>query len=247
VGEALEEVAAADHPSAGTQAEMLAERPNIMATLQNLGTDIELDAAQGGFSPAGLTTLTNDIDEDIASELNDIGLGGTTAAPYYIGGHFNLDIPILQLIIPGAFSQADVDKFERVFAGAGLASDGVRQPAVHSQALALGYFLHSQEGKPKDPSNYSFHFDRFGLRRRSRRLRRFGWSLGTSLPGPGMALKQHAWAISLVLGTLVGDPLAYAGKLLKVWEVDLKRVVQRKDGNPDFPVFAFRFLLMAGS
>jgi len=56
-----------------------------------------------------------------------------------------------------------------------------------------------------------------------------------------MALKQHAWAISLVLGTLVGDPLAYAGKLLKVWEVDLKRVVQRKDGNPDFPVFAFRF------
>ena len=135
--------------------------PNIMATLQNLGTDIELDAAQGGFSPAGLTTLTNDIDEDIASELNDIGLGGTTAAPYYIGGHFNLDIPILQLIIPGAFSQADVDKFDELFAGAGLASDGVRQPAVTGQALALGYFLHSQEGKPKDPSNYSFHFDRF--------------------------------------------------------------------------------------
>lgn len=57
-----------------------------------------------------------------------------------------------------------------------------------------------------------------------------------------MALTRILWAIPLVLAAF-GDPLplAHAGALRKVWEVDLSNAVRRGDGNPGFPIFAVRF------
>lgn len=57
-----------------------------------------------------------------------------------------------------------------------------------------------------------------------------------------MALTRRAWTIPLALVALMGLlPLAHAGTLRKVWELDLKKAVHRDDGSPDFPVFAVRF------
>ncbi len=126
--------------------------PNILSTLDNLGTDIETDVANQ-FSGADLQLLTADITSDINSEMAAIG-GGTTASPYYMGGHFNLNIPENQIL---AFSLGDQQAFAQDFAGTG--PDGVRQPAVTGLAAAEGYTLHSQDGKI--PGDYSFHFDRF--------------------------------------------------------------------------------------
>jgi RHS repeat-associated protein len=125
---------------------------NISTTLGNLGTDVETDVASQ-FSGADLQLLTSDINLDIASEMSAIG-GGTTSSPYYIGGHFNLNIPDSQV---AQFSTADQTAFASDFAG--TSSDGVRQAASTGLAATLGYTLHSQNGKI--PGDYSFHFDRF--------------------------------------------------------------------------------------
>jgi hypothetical protein len=48
--------------------------------------------------------------------------------------------------------------------------------------------------------------------------------------------------VLLVLASLFGrPPLAHAGKLRKVWEVDLRKMVHATNGLPGFPVFALRF------
>jgi RHS repeat-associated protein len=129
--------------------------PNIAATLNNLGTDIEQDVEggpNGTFSAADLQLLTTDINSDIASEIVSIG-GGTTAKPYYIGGHFNLTISAIQI---AAFSTSDQQTFSSDFWGG--TNDGTRQAASTGLALAGGYTLHSHGGVN---SPYSFHFDRF--------------------------------------------------------------------------------------
>ena len=129
--------------------------PNIAATLNNLGTDIEQDVEggpNGTFSAADLQLLTTDINSDIASEIVSIG-GGTTAKPYYIGGHFNLTISAIQI---AAFSTSDQQTFSSDFWGG--TNDGTRQAASTGLALAGGYTIHSHGGVN---SPYSFHFDRF--------------------------------------------------------------------------------------
>jgi RHS repeat-associated protein len=129
--------------------------PNIGATLGNIGTDIETDVEtdpNGKFDSADLQLLTADINSDIASEMAAIG-GGTTAKPYYIGGHFNLTISAIQI---AAFSAIDQQTFSSDFWGG--TNDGTRQGASTGLALAGGYTLHSHGGVN---SPYSFHFDRF--------------------------------------------------------------------------------------
>jgi len=131
----------------------------IDATLNNLGTDIEADVANQ-FSSADKSLLTADIIWDISLEMSAIG-PGTTSSPYYIGGHFNLNIFGSQI---ADFSPADQRYFYDDFAGKGAGTDGVRQAASTGLAAALGYTLHSQLQK-NDPGiqqgEYSFHFDRF--------------------------------------------------------------------------------------
>ena len=102
--------------------------------------------------------LTADIAQDMTSELASLvagaDAGNAPGKPNYIGGHFNLNLSDAQI---AAFSVADQDTFSADFAGTG--SDGVRQYASTGLAAALGYTLHSQNGKI--PDEYSFHFDRF--------------------------------------------------------------------------------------
>jgi hypothetical protein len=128
---------------------------NISATLSNLGTDIEQDVQvgpNGTFSASDLQLLTTDVNSDVASEMTAIG-GGTTASPYYIGGHFNLTISASQI---AAFSTSDQQTFSADFWGG--TGDGVRQAATTGLAGADGYTLHSHGGVN---APYSFHFDRF--------------------------------------------------------------------------------------
>jgi len=56
-----------------------------------------------------------------------------------------------------------------------------------------------------------------------------------------MALRQPLAIALLTFGIAAQPPLAHAGKLRKVWEVDLKKSVQMKDGGPNLPIFALRF------
>lgn len=56
-----------------------------------------------------------------------------------------------------------------------------------------------------------------------------------------MVLRQWFAIALLTFGIAAQPPLAYAGKLRKVWEVDLKKSVQMKDGRPNLPIFALRF------
>ena len=131
----------------------------ISATLDNLGTDIEADV-QNQFSAADYQKLTADINSDVAGEETAIG-GGTTSPPYYIGGHFNLNITGAQI---GQLSAADQLAFYTDFAGNGAGSDGVRRQASTGLAAAGGYTLHAQLGKNQPgiaPDDYSFHFDRY--------------------------------------------------------------------------------------
>jgi hypothetical protein len=56
------------------------------------------------------------------------------------------------------------------------------------------------------------------------------------------ALRTTFGAISLVVVTFCGQPTAaYAGQLRKVWQLDLRKVVHRTNGLPEFPVLALRF------
>jgi hypothetical protein len=121
-----------------------------------LGTDIENDV-KSTFSSDDYQELVSIINGDISDEVSAMP-HGTTASPYYIGGHFNLNIGIFQIYSAG-FSAKDLAAFNTAFSGNGYGSDGVRQNATTGQAASLGYTLHSQEGKKKDPSDYSFHFD----------------------------------------------------------------------------------------
>jgi hypothetical protein len=62
------------------------------------------------------------------------------------------------------------------------------------------------------------------------------------LSGPGMALKRSVWAIALFLNAMDASLLlGQAGKLRKVWEVDLKKNVDVRGGLAGLPVFALRF------
>ena len=54
-------------------------------------------------------------------------------------------------------------------------------------------------------------------------------------------LRHHLWAAALPLVAFLLPPAASAGKLGKVWEVDLRKLVNAADGLPEFPVFALRF------
>lgn len=128
---------------------------NIAATLENLGSDIEADVESGPngtFSPGDLLLLTAFINSDVITEMNAIG-GGTTASPYYIGGHFNLTISAAQI---ADFSTSDRQTFALDFWGG--SSDGIRQAASTGLAAAGNYWLHSHGGVN---APYSFHFDRF--------------------------------------------------------------------------------------
>ena len=130
----------------------------IHDTLFNLGTDIEADVVKQ-FISVDLQLLTDDIKSDIGSEALAIG-GGTTASPFYIGGHFNLNLTADQI---SQFSSTDQAIFARDFAPDGQ-RDGIRQAASTGLAAALGHSLHSQVGKQDPgilPGEYSFHFDRF--------------------------------------------------------------------------------------
>ena len=124
----------------------------IDATLVNLGTDIEHDVA-GAFSAADLQLLTADVNSDVSKEEQAIG-GGTTSSPFYIGGHFNLNLDDTQVL---QFSVADQAIFNADFRGNN--SDGVRQAGSTGLAGAYGYTLHSQDDKV--PDLFSFHFDRY--------------------------------------------------------------------------------------
>ncbi len=131
---------------------------NISATLSNLAGDTENDVS-GQFSSADMQLLTSDLNTDISAEMHALVLGADLSAapssPYYVGGHFNLDISAAQI---AGFSAADQQAFASDFAmGPG---DGVRQPAATGLAAALGYTLHSQVGNFA-PGEYSFHFDTF--------------------------------------------------------------------------------------
>ena len=150
----------------GSLPEMLASPPKcwqdtskIAATLYNLGTDIEADVANQ-FNSDDKVKLANDITSDITSELLAIG-SGTTSSPYYIGGHFNLNILAGQI---ADFTAKDQGLFRSDFAGTGPpGSAGVRRTAVTGLAAGI-YTLHSQLQKPDPgilPGEYSFHFDRF--------------------------------------------------------------------------------------
>jgi len=48
-------------------------------------------------------------------------------------------------------------------------------------------------------------------------------------------------ALWLALAAVGGVPSTHAGKLTRVWELDLRNAVRVRDGLPDFPVFALRF------
>ncbi len=57
-----------------------------------------------------------------------------------------------------------------------------------------------------------------------------------------MVLEGFRLTITLSFATFVCQPLAHAGALRTVWEVDLRKAMHRNDGgSPDFPVFALRF------
>lgn len=56
-----------------------------------------------------------------------------------------------------------------------------------------------------------------------------------------MTPRRLTSTVLLVLAILVCQPQANAGKLRKVWEVDLKKAASVKDGMPEVPVFALRF------
>jgi hypothetical protein len=135
----------------------------ISNTLNNPGTDVEHDVS-GQFSAADMQLLMNDVSADVASELKfletSVFAGKAPASPYYVGGHFNLNLTAAQI---GAFCLADQQAFASDFATNGP-GDGVRQAATTGLAATLGYSLHSQVGK-RDPGvqagTFSFHFDRY--------------------------------------------------------------------------------------
>jgi hypothetical protein len=57
-----------------------------------------------------------------------------------------------------------------------------------------------------------------------------------------MAMTNRSWTVSLVLVAVCSQsPLANAGGLRKVWELDLRKAVNATNGSPEFPVFALRF------
>jgi hypothetical protein len=53
-----------------------------------------------------------------------------------------------------------------------------------------------------------------------------------------VAVTRRVWIVALALSAVL--PFAHAGTLRKVWEVDLRKVVPRSGGSPEFPVFALR-------
>lgn len=55
------------------------------------------------------------------------------------------------------------------------------------------------------------------------------------------AVKFCGWSITLALLLLGGPPLASAGGLHRIWEVDLRKLTLPRDGLAEFPVFAIRF------
>ena len=55
-------------------------------------------------------------------------------------------------------------------------------------------------------------------------------------------IERRVWATLLALAILYGQvPLAHAGTLRRVWEIDLRKLVHAGEGSPEFPVFAIRF------
>jgi hypothetical protein len=54
-------------------------------------------------------------------------------------------------------------------------------------------------------------------------------------------LRHHVWPVALSFAACLLAPAASAGKLGKVWEVDLRKLVHATAGLPEFPVFALRF------
>ena len=58
-----------------------------------------------------------------------------------------------------------------------------------------------------------------------------------------MALRLPVSAIALLVSAAVCGRSAppHAGKLRKLWDVDLRKQVRRSDGDPEFPVFALKF------
>ena len=55
-------------------------------------------------------------------------------------------------------------------------------------------------------------------------------------------MRRSFCTIALILAIFCGTPgMADAGQLRKVWEVDLRKLVNATNGLPEFPVLALRF------